>query len=122
MRGLIIRRQFLDLILSGKKQWEIRGSRAHYRGQIALIESGSGTVVGHCVLHDVVGPLTLNDLRANAHRIGCKASDITVKYYQKTYAWVLHDAKRLPRPIPYSHPPGAVIWVRLPPAIKSKLK
>ena len=41
MDALIIRQPWLGLILSGKKTWEIRGSRTNKRGPIALIESGS---------------------------------------------------------------------------------
>ncbi|GAF99913.1 unnamed protein product, partial [marine sediment metagenome] len=29
------------------------------------------------------------------------------------YAWVLEKAKRYDEPIPYTHPLGAVIWVKL---------
>ena len=33
--------------------------------------------------------------------------------YEKTYAWVMAEPKPLSQPIPYKHPSGAVIWVRL---------
>lgn len=46
MDALIIKKQFLDKIFSGKKTWELRGSRTHKRGRIALIESGSGPCYG----------------------------------------------------------------------------
>ena len=122
MRGLLIKREFLELIFAGKKTWEIRGSRSQIRGLIALIESATGTVVGTCTLDEVVGPLTLKDMQANAKRIGCKAEDITSKYYKNTYAWVLGNVVRLPRPVPYKHPSGAVIWVRLYPAVVNKVQ
>ena len=48
MRALLIRHPHIDLILDGKKIWEIRGSRTSVRGTIALVPSGSGTVVGVC--------------------------------------------------------------------------
>src|SRR5688572_8826355 len=62
MNGLVIRKQWLDLILAGRKTWEIRGSATRVRGPIALIESRSGTVVGVCKLTDCVGPMTLGEL------------------------------------------------------------
>jgi len=121
MRGLVIKRQFVDLILSGRKDWELRGSRSRIRGVIGLIESGSGLVVGHATLADVVGPLSLAELKASARHLGCRSNEISL-YYAKTFAWVLTDAKRLARPVEYRHPQGAVIWVKLSRAVASKIK
>ena len=56
-RALLIREPFVSWILSGKKTWELRGSATKIRGRIALVASGSGTVVGTCDLVDVRGPL-----------------------------------------------------------------
>lgn len=120
MRGLLIRKPFLDKILSGKKRWEIRGSPAQL-GPIALIESGSGSVVGQCELVEVMGPLTLQQLKANARKIGCSPSELTSQPYRRTYAWALKDAERLPKPVPYSHPYGAVVWVKLAPSVARKV-
>lgn len=117
--GLLILKEPLDKILAGTKTWEIRGKATTRRGPIALIESKSGHVVGTCRVVDVVGPLTLAELRRNADRAGFKPSQL---YYATTYAWVIEDAKRLARPVPYRHPPGAVIWVRLAPGVVRKLK
>ena len=61
MRALLIRRPWIDMILDGKKTWEIRGSRTWVRGQIRLIASRSGTVVGVCDLVDCIGPLTAEE-------------------------------------------------------------
>lgn len=38
-------------------------------------------------------------------------------YYATTFAWVLERARPLDKPVPYKHHAGAVIWVRLPPAV-----
>lgn len=77
MKGLLIKKPWIDLILRGKKTWEIRGSRTFTRGRIALIESQSGTVVGTCDIVDVVGPLTPDQLRRNErwHQIPRPALD-----------------------------------------------
>jgi hypothetical protein len=117
MQGLLTRKQWLNMILSGRKTWEIRGNATMTRGRIVLIESGSGTVVGKCDLVDVVGPLSLHQLKANASKIGVEPKVIDGTPYRNTYAWVLDSAVRLPRPIPYNHPAGAVIWVKLPPNV-----
>ncbi len=113
MHGLLIKAEFLERMFAGRKDWEIRGSRTAVRGLVALIESGSGTVVGTAVVKGVEGPLTLRALRANARRAGCPPSDFRRKPYRRTFAWVLDDFRRLRRPVPYTHPPGAVIWVKL---------
>ena len=54
MKGLIIKKHWLELIFQGKKIWEIRGSKTNIRGKIELIESGSGKVVGECCLVDCI--------------------------------------------------------------------
>ena len=35
------------------------------------------------------------------------------RFYKYRFAWQLDSAFRLPQPIPYDHPPGSVIWVKL---------
>ena len=114
MRGLIIKDPWIDLILSGYKKWEIRGSNTRIRGQIALIRSGSGLVVGQCLLTDTIGPLTLKEMKRNIekHRVPLKELKSRLPY-KKTFAWVLQNAKSFSQPIPYKHPIGAVIWVNL---------
>lgn len=44
LRALLIRHPWIDLILDGKKSWEIRGARTTIRGTVGLVASGSGTV------------------------------------------------------------------------------
>src|ERR1017187_7955597 len=113
MRALLIRHPWIDMILDGGKTWEIRGSRTSVRCQIALIASGSGTVVGVCDLVDCIGPLTANQFRTNAKKAGMRPSEATLGWYRQTYAWVMAKPRRLKHPVPYEHPSGAVIWVRL---------
>jgi hypothetical protein len=122
MNGLLIRSPFVDWILSGRKVWEIRGSRTTNLGRIALIRSASGTVVGTCELAEAIGPLSVGDIKRNARKLGSTARDIGSRTpYRNTYAWVLKNVKRLRTPVPYRHPPGAVIWVRLPDAVERKI-
>lgn len=111
MDALIIMKRPLDLILAGKKTWEIRGSRCHKRGKIALIESGSGTIVGTAELVDCIGPLSVADFNRNLRK--SQAGYVRSKgefYYENTYAWVLKNAKRFKSPIKYRHKPGVIIW------------
>lgn len=69
--------------------------------------------MGTCELVNVVGPLSLREFRKNAHLAGVRPEIIRSLDYNKTYAWVLKNAQRLPKPVPYKHPSGAVIWVNL---------
>lgn len=112
--GLLIRSPWVELILGGSKTWEIRGNRTTKRGCIALIKSGTGCVTGVVELVGVVGPLSLSELKSNAHKAGFAPSDVTRLPYRNTYAWVMENARPLCKPVSYSHPYGAVIWVRLP--------
>ena len=109
MDGLIIKKFWLNKILAGDKTWEIRGSRTHKRGEIYLIQSGSGTIVGKGSLVDCKGPLSVEELKETypLHQI----EDLSIVKYQKVYAWVLKDAERIEE-VPYVHPQGAVIWVK----------
>jgi hypothetical protein len=115
MRGLIVRPEPLELILSGRKRWEIRSFYTYIRERICLICSGSGLVVGTCDLVGVKGPLTLSQIRWNVRKIGINPSEVGSRPpYRHTYAWLLANPKRFRKPIPYKHPAGARIWVKLP--------
>jgi hypothetical protein len=100
MRALLIRRPWIDLILGGQKTWEIRGARTAIRGQIGLIASRSGTVIGVCDLVDCVGPLTAEQFRKNAKKAGMRPSEATLGYYRQTYAWVLEKPRLLKQSLP----------------------
>ena len=110
MRGLIIKKPWIDYILDGKKTWEIRGNRTKIRGEIELIQSKSGLVVGCCELVDCK-ELTLDDYQQSTdkHQI----TDNSCLPYKRTYAWVLANAKRYDIPRHYDQPKGAIIWVKL---------
>lgn len=110
--GLLVRQPWADLIVQGKKTWEIRGRSTSIRGRIAVIAAGTGTIVGLCDLLEVVGPLSLSRYRA-AGDLHCIPSDrLDALPYVHTYAWRVGNAVAVPA-LKYNHPPGAVIWVRL---------
>lgn len=108
-RALIIKKKWLDLILSGEKVWEMRSRPTTIRGPIGLIESGSGLIVGHAYLtaSDIVDP-SIRRKTFVFHSVSDQ--DMLEKY---PYAWVLTGASKYDKPIPYKHPKGAVIWVNL---------
>jgi hypothetical protein len=112
MNALIIKSPWIDMILVGKKTWEIRGSNTKTRGTIALIKSGSGMIYGEIdLVHSK--ELSLTQYRESRRFHGVKSEAASVLPYKKTYAWVLEKPQIYVEPVPYKHPMGAVIWVKL---------
>ncbi len=110
MKALIIKKPWIDYILDGQKTWEIRGSNTKIRGEIELIQSGSGLVVGKCNLIDSK-ELSLKEYQNNKDK-HC-VHDVNVLPYKQTFAWIVKDARRYSVPKKYKHPNGAIIWVNL---------
>lgn len=113
-RGLIIDEPWISRLLAGEKTWEMRSTGTQKRGPIALIRKGSGTVVGVGSLIDCKGPLSKREMFANTdkHRIPDHMLQ-SGKVDKWRWAWILDEVVALDRPVPYQHPKGAVIWVRL---------
>jgi hypothetical protein len=88
LNAVPIREPYIDQILEGTKVVEFRTKSTNIRGTIGLIRTGSKTVVGTCEIVDVVDNGEL-------------------------YEWVLANVRRLKKPVPYHHRPGAVTWVKL---------
>lgn len=65
MKAIVIREPYISLILDGKKTWEMRSTRANYRGRVGLIKQGSGHVVGVAELVDCRPPLTAANFGEN---------------------------------------------------------
>jgi hypothetical protein len=121
LSGLLIRSPYIDWILGGSKSWEI-GSATRKRERIALIQSGSGMVVGTADLADVIGPLSDREYLSNARKIGIKKSELSRTFrYERTFAWVLKNPRRLKTPVPYHHPYGSIIWVKLDPDVQAAI-
>jgi len=110
MNALIVKKPWLDLILSGKKNWEIRGSNTKIRGKIELIQSGSGTIVGCC---DIVGCKEINIEMYQNNVINHQITDTKKLPYKKTFVWIIQNAQRYKEPRQYQHPKGAIIWVKI---------
>lgn len=122
MRALIIREPWVGKILDGKKTWELRGSKTNVRETVALVASGSGTVIGVCDLVDCIGPWSTCVFKDNAQRAGINPEKAKLGYYKQTYAWAMAEPRRLTKPIPYTHPSGAIIWVRLDAGVETKIQ
>ena len=94
LRCLCVRPPYAGQIVDGKKLEEYRSQPTRIRGKIGIIESGSGTIIGEAELYD------------------CTEKD------DWDFIWHLRNAKRFKTPVPYVHPFGAVVWVRVPLPLK----
>lgn len=121
VKGLVIDEPWLSLIVSGNKIWEMRSRPTSHRGRIALIQKGSGVVVGLADLVDCIGPLDAVAWRAHADK-HCIPPDKQESTRPWTMAWVLEGAVALGEPVPYEHPNGAVVWVRLQDEVVAKIQ
>jgi hypothetical protein len=112
-RGLIIRPEPLDNILTGRKVWEMRSRSIEIRGTIALVKKGSKAVFGVADIVDSRGPLTHAEMVENQPRHLIPPSRLghpdVAKY---RHAWVLGNVRCLKAPIPYIHT-GGVQFVTL---------
>lgn len=111
MRGLIIKKEWLDLILSGKKTIEVRSSKTSCIGEtIYLLESKTHLVRGTCKIQKVekLDETKWNETK-DKHLVPCEFNQLP---YKKSYGWYLQDVTKLDKEFSYSHPKGAVIWVK----------
>ena len=113
LSAIPIREPWIDMILLGKKKWEIRSKFTKKLGPVALIKAGSGTVVGTATLADLI-QLTPKLAYEKTDIMGFRkltreeANTIVGKY-----AWVLKEVIKFKTPVPYKHPSGAITWVIL---------
>lgn len=112
-RGFVVQEHWMNEILALAKDWELRGSKTNIRETVALIQSGTGLIVGTVRISDSIGPLSKMELLTTIERHRVPAEDVPKITYANTHAWVLEDARRLKEPVQYQHPSGAVIWVKL---------
>lgn len=114
MHGLIIREPWIGYILVGTKTWEMRTAPTKRRGRIALIRKGTGLVVGTAEIVESLPPLDAASLAAtrDRHRIPANL-DAEVLAARWIHPWVLHDVRRLARPVLAGQKSGQVIWVPL---------
>lgn len=107
-RALIIKKEYLDKILSGDKTWEMRSRKTKITGLVGLIESGSGLIVGQCFIHGSLEPIDQNTALNTIDKHCVEDVSLLEKW---NHPWVISEAVSYESPIPYNHPQGAVIWV-----------
>ncbi|MCK1534201.1 MULTISPECIES: ASCH domain-containing protein [unclassified Bradyrhizobium] len=115
MKAIVIREPYVSLLLTGEKTWEMRKAACRYRGPVALISKGSGTVVGAAEIVDSLPSIDSLEAYAQAepkHRVPPNLQSQAFSDGWRT-PWVVTRGHRLASPVPYKHPSGAVIWVSL---------
>lgn len=113
MNGLIIKKKWLNLIVSGKKTIEIRGNNTQKQNEtIYLLESGTHRVVATAIISSTY-PISCSDWaeERDKHCVDISYTDLK-KRYKTPYAWVLSKIKPIEDIWYYKHPQGAVIWVK----------
>ena len=127
--ALLVRQPWAQLIVSGEKLWELRGTATQRRGRIGIAEAGSGTLVGEVTVADCIqvgrrssdGDFIIpwgnaEDFLAAPQNMSKHCMEDTAAIpYKKIWAWVLEAPVAYVSPQPYRHPKGAVIWVKLGP-------
>ncbi len=123
MRGLVIREPWAGLILDGHKTWEMRSHGTAVTGMIAIIPKGSRVVAGVVDLVGTRAALSADELAGTVARHGIppEAQDEAVAGGWLV-PWELARPRRLAAPVPYDHPSGAVIWVRLMPEVEAAVR
>jgi len=121
-RGLIIAEPWIDHILEGRKDWEMRSMSTSVRGWFGLIRKGSGQVEGLARLVDCGRALSPSEMIANIDHHCIPESMIRSGSVAKwTIPWKISDVVRLDMPVPYDHRAGAVIWVSLSEDVQEQL-
>ena len=109
--ALVVKKQWLDTILNGEKDWEIRSSNTSRRGWIHFAESrAGGRLLGRAQLVDCFELTKTEFTTQKIHHCVPRLSEVP---YKRMFAWVLENAERFQKPFEYEHTPGVVIWVRV---------
>jgi hypothetical protein len=107
MKCLKIDDEWLKLILSGKKTWEIRRTNTSFRGRIALGNTKSKKREGYATIIDSI-EMPVQELKKHGdkHQANCFL-DGYANGRKTLFAWVLKDIKTEPNPKPYSFSTGS---------------
>lgn len=110
--ALVVKKEWLDRILAGEKDWEIRGEKTtRLNCWIHFAESkAGGKLVGRARVVACKHLAKSSFMKYVEHHCVTSLSDVK---YKKIFAWVLEGAERFKRPFEYKHQQGAVKWVRV---------
>lgn len=105
--ALVVKPEWLDLILAGKKTWEIRGSATSKRGWVHLAQSkAGGLLLGRARLVDCIA---LEGASGKVSEVAFKKDfakhrvpSIKLVPYKRPYAWFSSRLSALPSPLSMS--------------------
>lgn len=109
-KGLLVRKPWIDLLLSGEKTWEMRSKPTKQRGKIFLLGVGTGQILGEIELIGCLPPLLKKERRVYKARHRVEDLDLLEKW---PVPWVMQNPIKYSRPKYYDHPQGAVTWVNI---------
>jgi hypothetical protein len=113
-RALIVKQPYADLILSGQKALEMRSRHTKIRGRVGIIPKGTGVIKGSVEIIDSWDYSDEPRLKSiggqSLHQVEPKDWHLLDKW---CFAWELSKPIIFGQPVPYDHPKGAVIWVKL---------
>lgn len=123
MKALIIGEPWISYILDGLKIWEMRSRPTKIAEQFGLIKKGSGAISGVATLIGCGAPLTPESMiRAfDKHRIP-EHMILSGQVAKWNCPWMLSSVRKLVRPVPYRHKPGAVTWVNVDPEVAAAIR
>lgn len=124
MKGLIIRKRWLDKILGDTKSWEMRSQPTLYRGAIALICQGTGgQILGVADLVESLPALTETAFKEARGKHGIPPEDdARVLQDGWVYPWVIRNVRKLGTPVFSGQRPGQFIWVPIAAQVIDELR
>ncbi len=91
-------KSYAELIVTGKKTWEIRKNNTRFRGRLGVIDANCN-LLGTVELYKVLGPFTAEEI--GSRREHC-STFYRLKKYSKgkrcLYAWILRNPKKYTKP------------------------
>lgn len=108
-QALVVTAPWADLLINGKKKWEIRGGPTYKRGWYRLAQSRTGKLLGKVQIVDCL-KIKKSDF-AKHYKKHLVKDYRAIGKYKNIYAWVIRDAMKYACKKSYDHPSGCVNWV-----------
>jgi hypothetical protein len=119
MHCLKIEDKWVNLIMNGKKTWEIRRTNTKIRERIALGNTKTKCCVGYATIVDSI-EMSLVELKKHNNKHQANGFlDEYAKGKKFLFTWILNDIKLEVKPKPYSYSTGS--WCNLQQVVKGKL-
>ena len=112
--ALILKKDWLDMILCGRKTWEIRSMRTTKRERVALALSGTSLLLGDVEIVDCI-KLDAAAFNANMakHGVSPHRHAEVVGDYKQIFAWEVARPRRYSSPVSYAKKQGPITFVNL---------